>query len=612
MTRFIPLLLCLSVVIFVNGQANDVQNNETNAVAEEESEASGDVLDKRGDQTMANIGYLFKGYSILEGNPMDPEKFDPGFKFKIFQATYEKNRRTDDQRYKIPDNIDLDEKEACSSTYSAETVMTESDYQRSLSAKASVSGSGQIKVVKASFSASAEYTRTTQLLKSNTKSVIKTEATCGVYEARIQTGTPPAFTANFLETVKRLGRDPEDYGRFLDSFGTHFIESVDMGARFAKLQTISKDKQEKLKKNGIDVRFAAEASAVGIGSLKTDRQFKMSMEDKQKFEQSVEMTKVVSIGSKPPANGDPQAWIQQSVQKPLPIFYRLKSIVDIFRPAFFKDDSVDFRKIRTELSQYLQGYCKKLKSSRLPGVECEGPSKGCSGGTQCSVNSVCTDNENSGDEDHLYNCKCKAGYQGDGKICERRLKWTPTEQIEQQENKGPYGTWGAMDYCKDGRFASGFLLKAEKNQNSGDDTGANAVCLHCGDDEVCSTKGPWGDWSELIKCPDGSFISGWRQNVEDPRGWGLLKDDSALDNVEYKCRDKDTWEETETIKTPAEEWGRWSRFEECPRGEFICGISTRVESPGGDDTALNDIRHNCCRPVMKKKKARKNQYYKRS
>ena len=70
------------------------------------------------------------------------------------------------------------------------------------------------------------------------------------------------------------------------------------------MQTISKDKQEKLKKNGIDVKFAAEASAVGIGSMKTDRQFKVSMEDKKKFEQSVEKTNVVSIGSKPPANGN--------------------------------------------------------------------------------------------------------------------------------------------------------------------------------------------------------------------------------------------------------------------------------------------------------------------
>ena len=180
---------------------------------------------------MSNIGYLFKGYNIIEGNPMDPKRFDPGFKAKIFEATYEKDRRTDDQQYKIPDNVDLDEKESCSSSFSAETVMTKSDYQRSLLAKASASGSGQIKVVKASFSASTEYSTTSKILQSNDRSIIKTEATCIVYEARVQTGTPPKFTPNFLETVKLLGRGQNDYGKFLDTFGTHFVESVDMGAR---------------------------------------------------------------------------------------------------------------------------------------------------------------------------------------------------------------------------------------------------------------------------------------------------------------------------------------------------------------------------------------------
>ncbi len=89
----------------------------------------------------SNIGYLFKGYSILEGNPLDPSAaFDPGFKTKIFRATYEQNRKTDDRRWDIPDNVDIVAKEACSSSFSSESVMTESDYQRTLKQKASVSG----------------------------------------------------------------------------------------------------------------------------------------------------------------------------------------------------------------------------------------------------------------------------------------------------------------------------------------------------------------------------------------------------------------------------------------------------------------------------------------
>ena len=123
--------------------------------------------------------------------------------------------------------------------------------------------------------------------------------------------------------------------------------------------------------------------------------------------------------------------------------------------------------------------------------------------------------------------------------------------------------------------------------------------MKCHHDDVCSKHGNWGDWSEPQICPANSFLSGWRQNVEGRQGNG---DDTALDNVEYRCRNVKTWQLTKDLKVEAEEWGTWSRWKECPEGQFICGIQTRVEDPDGDDTALNDIKHQCCKPVLKKKK----------
>ena len=109
---------------------------------------------------MPNVGYLFRGYNILKGNPIAPGKsFDPGFRQMIFSPTYKKERSTADRRYKIPDNVDVTRKQACKSEFSSEAVMTMSDYQKSLMAKVSVGGSARIKLVKASFSASTEYSR---------------------------------------------------------------------------------------------------------------------------------------------------------------------------------------------------------------------------------------------------------------------------------------------------------------------------------------------------------------------------------------------------------------------------------------------------------------------
>ncbi len=179
-------------------------------------------------------------------------------------------------------------------------------------------------------------------------------------------------------------------------------------------------------------------------------------------------------------------------------------------------------------------------------------------------------------------------------------KWIATGAIHQNSRRGPWGTWGGMEYCPNGVFAEGFILKAEQPID-GDDTGANGVCLICkGRTNHCSKIGPWGDWSEEYKCPAGSYLSGWRQNLESEQGRG---DDTALNNVEYRCRNFETWAlESKTLKGNGKEWGSWSRYVECPDNEFICGINTKVEDPDGDDTALNDIQHECCRPDLSKKK----------
>ena len=158
------------------------------------------------------------------------DRHDPGFVSPIFKAEFNKDRRTADQTHKIPDNADVIAKTACSESLSIDTIMTESQYQRDLSAKAFASASGQIDFLKASFTANSEYREISKQLKSNKNLIIKNEAVCIVYAARIQTGTPPPVTDNFREFVRRMSRE-RNYPDFLDTFGTHFVESVDMGAR---------------------------------------------------------------------------------------------------------------------------------------------------------------------------------------------------------------------------------------------------------------------------------------------------------------------------------------------------------------------------------------------
>ena len=57
-------------------------------------------------QTMNNIDYLSYGYNLLKGNPL--ENVDPGFSDqKIFKLSYEKKELSKDQRFLVPDHVNL-------------------------------------------------------------------------------------------------------------------------------------------------------------------------------------------------------------------------------------------------------------------------------------------------------------------------------------------------------------------------------------------------------------------------------------------------------------------------------------------------------------------------
>ena len=115
---------------------------------------------------------------------------------------------------------------------SAETMKTQKQYKDTLNVKASTSASGGTAIWQASFSASTEYNRVSDQLKTNKQSVIKSESTCTVYGAAVHDNPPPKFTKNFFNNVKDLANDDPDYAGFLDKFGTHFVEKITMGSRY--------------------------------------------------------------------------------------------------------------------------------------------------------------------------------------------------------------------------------------------------------------------------------------------------------------------------------------------------------------------------------------------
>ena len=83
---------------------------------------------------MNNIGYLASGYNIFKGNPLSEDKFDPGFsKNTIFDFEYNKKDTSEDERFLIPDFIDVSKDDACLLSYDSNTIKGETSLTKSIS-----------------------------------------------------------------------------------------------------------------------------------------------------------------------------------------------------------------------------------------------------------------------------------------------------------------------------------------------------------------------------------------------------------------------------------------------------------------------------------------------
>uniref|UniRef100_F7CRS6 Vitelline membrane outer layer 1 homolog n=1 Tax=Ornithorhynchus anatinus TaxID=9258 RepID=F7CRS6_ORNAN len=159
-------------------------------------------------------------------------------------------------------------------------------------------------------------------------------------------------------------------------------------------------------------------------------------------------------------------------------------------------------------------------------------------------------------------------------------------------NGGPWGSWTWVDMCPEGSYAIGYSLKVEETFSANDETSLNGIRLFCTNRTssaftIESNIGEFGYWARISWCPTG-FLSSFQLKVESPQG---ILDDTAVNNIRFRCS---TGVVLENPGGPYGEYASWS--DACPRGG-ICGLQTKQEPYRGllwDDTALNDVRFFCC------------------
>ena len=118
----------------------------------------------------------------------------------------------------------------------------------------------------------------------------------------------------------------------------------------------------------------------------------------------------------------------------------------------------------------------------------------------------------------------------------------------------------------------------------------NSIKLICEDNsEISSGEGAWGQWSDIVYCPDGTYLNGFQLKVQPPQG---EEDDTATNGIIMFCNGTElTSKHNDYIN-----FGNWSNPVMCPENQFIRGFNLQIQKDQGknvDDKTLNNVRTFC-------------------
>jgi len=342
---------------------------------------------------MSNFGYLALGYNIYYGNPRTTKAgVDPGFTTfsgaPIYQQIYS-GGKSGDQRYAMPDGFSAVKDFGCSLVFSSTSTYKFSNYTETLKADASVSGSGTGEYGSGSFSASGDYGAFHQHVTKSNQRMVSSTAECVVYYATVNKYSKPKLTDDFAAA---LNQAPAEYGDgswffdFFDHFGTHTLDSAQLGSRYGFSSYFDEMSWTNVEKTGYDVKAAAsyegdfKAGAGGGGGSTKAAQ--------TAFDQNMQGFSEISLGAAPVAGGDVMKWAQQVLNEPMPIKYTLHTLCELM-----VDGAHAAHKANCEKALTAGEYCtKRLLNQRKDLGSCENAGDiECAWDRDCHSGNVCVD-----------------------------------------------------------------------------------------------------------------------------------------------------------------------------------------------------------------------------
>ena len=330
-----------------------------------------------------NIVSTVTGYNILKGNPYNlGTEQDPGFETGYIFVPVVKD---DDDRYALHSGITIRAISKCDLSMNTKVVSTVQGYQdisRKVVGKfegwktnppVEVSAKGvsaELPPLIDAFAAGNDALKEHAAFFSERRGVLTiNDATCAVYAMQISRRNPPPFQQPFKNAVTALSKAPtekrqEEFRKFIQEFGTHYVQKATVGARLSIVRRYSRERFRQATEDTIEKCNKHRLAYFYVKEQSEDNCTSLENEGESMIFNSIQKEQIISYGSKP--SDSLTDWANQEFESPVPIKMTLTPIIDLFDANFMGIDDdlrdLDYPSVKGWMTDLYANYCEDMKS----------------------------------------------------------------------------------------------------------------------------------------------------------------------------------------------------------------------------------------------------------
>ena len=376
---------------------------------------------------LSNMALCMYGYDPFEMDRFTKGKTDTGVKKRIFEPT-----KFTKERGLIPnDFFDYVNDIHCDAHETTTVVDNIRDFMSATSGSNTLFESGSSKISrkvsiipffidyqesKSSFYSThvkSDYEKQKEYFENHNGDVFINKAKCLVLRVSINKYAKAEFTESFKGALRQLQiaaknphdvRSKEERKRFIQEYGTHFLDKCFMGASLTTVTRMSKKSKSKANQDRrikcVSTAYKEELLSNSGWLFESEKNFETRSNQCDESQ-----SEVLSIGPLPSTDQD--LWIKETKLNPSPVDFRLASMTDLFSTNNLEDipldpDDEEGEKLDADLlTAFHEGKIEQYCDLML-GAPCQ-PTKGCHVWNDCDVEERCVDD----DSEKGFACKRK-------------------------------------------------------------------------------------------------------------------------------------------------------------------------------------------------------------